>query len=141
MDFQIWCLAREKPLKSQISLAEIDSNCTCPMLSALNTVIPSGLNKDCRFGSKVCQIGPKWDKSGAFSDQISVHLATGAKCSEIWSEKAPDLSHLGPIWPTLEPNLPSLAQIQPYWHRTGKIGHFKITFQYILTHAFFDSQN
>ena len=30
---------------------------------------------DGRFGSKVGQIGPKRDKSGAFSDQISVHLA------------------------------------------------------------------
>ena len=27
------------------------------------------------FGSKMVQIGPKWEKSGAFSDQISVHLA------------------------------------------------------------------
>ena len=73
------------------------------------------------FGSKVGQIGTKWDKSGAFSDQISVHLARGAKCTEIWSEKAPDyteiwsekapdLSHLAPIWPTLEPNLPSLVE-------------------------------
>ena len=36
----------------------------------------SDLNsRDGRFGSKVGQIGPKWDKSGAFSDQISVHLA------------------------------------------------------------------
>ena len=34
-----------------------------------------------------------------------------AKCAEIWSEKAPDLSHLGPIWPTLEPNLPSLTSV------------------------------
>ena len=33
--------------------------------------------RDGRFGSKVGQIGPKWDKSGAFSDQISVHLARG----------------------------------------------------------------
>ena len=41
------------------------------------------LGKDRRFGSKVGQIGPKWDKSGAFSDQISVHLARGAKCAEI----------------------------------------------------------
>ena len=30
----------------------------------------------------VGQIGPKWDKSGAFSDQISVHLA-------------PNLTHFG----------------------------------------------
>ena len=33
------------------------------------------ITRDGRFGSKVGQIGPKWDKSGAFSDQISVHLA------------------------------------------------------------------
>ena len=31
--------------------------------------------RDGRFGSKVGQIGPNWDKSGTFSDQISVHLA------------------------------------------------------------------
>ena len=31
--------------------------------------------RDVRFGSKVCQIGQIWEKSGAFSDQISVHLA------------------------------------------------------------------
>ena len=29
--------------------------------------------RDGRFGSKVGQIGPKLDNSGAFSDQISVH--------------------------------------------------------------------
>ena len=31
--------------------------------------------RDGRFGSKVGQIGTEWDKSVAFSDQISVHLA------------------------------------------------------------------
>ena len=41
------------------------------------------LIRDGRFGSKVGQIGPKWDKSGAFSDQISLHLARGAKYTEI----------------------------------------------------------
>jgi len=30
-----------------------------------------------RFGPKVGQIGPKWDKSGTFSDPISVHFALG----------------------------------------------------------------
>ena len=39
--------------------------------------------RDGRFGSKVGQIGPKWDKSEAFSDQIPVHLAPRAKCTEI----------------------------------------------------------
>ena len=43
----------------------------------------AGHSRDGRFGSKVGQIGPKWDKSGAFSDQISVHLAIRAKCTEI----------------------------------------------------------
>ena len=33
------------------------------------------LFRDGRFGSKVGQIVPKWNKSGAFSDQISMHLA------------------------------------------------------------------
>ena len=42
-----------------------------------------------------------------------MHLAPGAKCTEIWSEKALDLCHLRPIWPTLEPNLPSLACTLP----------------------------
>ena len=40
-------------------------------------------NSDGRFGSKVGEIRPKWEKSGAFSDQISVHLVRGAKCTEI----------------------------------------------------------
>ena len=39
--------------------------------------------RDGRFGSKVGQKSPKWDKSGTFSDQISVHLAHRAKCTEI----------------------------------------------------------
>ena len=29
-----------------------------------------------RFDSKVGQIGPKWDKSGTYSDQISVHFGS-----------------------------------------------------------------
>ena len=57
---------------------------------------------------KWVKLDPKLDKSGTFSDQISVHLARWAKCTEILSEKVPDLSHLRSIWLTLEPNLPSL---------------------------------
>ena len=44
------------------------------------------------FGPKVGQIGTKWDKSGTFPDQISIHFDS-AKCHEIWSEKVLDLSH------------------------------------------------
>ena len=35
---------------------------------------------DVKFGSKVGQIGSKWDKSGTFSDQISVQSDT------LWSQ-------------------------------------------------------
>ena len=34
-------------------------------------------SRGARFAYKVGQIGPKWEKSGAFSDQISVHFARG----------------------------------------------------------------
>ena len=37
----------------------------------------SHVGRDGRFGSKVGHIGPEWDKSEGFSDQISVHLARG----------------------------------------------------------------
>ena len=32
---------------------------------------------------KWVRLDPKLDKSGTFSDQISVHLARGAKCTEM----------------------------------------------------------
>ena len=68
--------------------------------------ILTSVARDCRFGSKVGQIGPKWYKSETFSDQISVHLNFGAsrpKCTDICSEKVLDfipfganLTHFGP---------------------------------------------
>ena len=45
--------------------------------------------RDGRFGSKVGQIGPKRDKSGAFSDQISVHLELRAFSDQISVHLAP----------------------------------------------------
>ena len=61
-----------------------EGNQTCYFLLTIVVVYLSILaTRDGRFGSKVGQIGPKWDKFGAFSDQISVHLARGAKCTEI----------------------------------------------------------
>ena len=58
---------------------------------------------------KWVRLDPKSNKSWTFSDQISVHLARWAKCTEICSEKVMDFSNLGSNWPTLEPNLPSLV--------------------------------
>ena len=50
------------------------------------------LLRDGRFGSKVGQIGPKWDKSGAFSDQISVHFGSIELKSDLKK------SRICPIW-------------------------------------------
>ena len=56
-----------------------------------------------RSGHNVGQLEPKWDKSGHFSDHISVYKLKSdlkkPRICPIW----------GPIWPTLEPNLPSLG--------------------------------
>ena len=60
-------------------------------------------------------LAPKWVRLvpngtnlGLFQIRFQYIWLDRAKCTEIWHEKAPDLSHLGPIWPTLEPNLLSL---------------------------------
>ena len=55
---------------------------------------PSG--RDGRFGSKVSQIGPNWDKSGTFfrSDFSTFWLAE-PKCTEVWSEKSPGFVSFG----------------------------------------------
>ena len=54
-------------------------------------------SRDGKFGSKVGQVGPKWDKSGDFSDHILRILAHRAKCTESDMKKSLDLSHLGSI--------------------------------------------
>ena len=43
----------------------------------------SGVSRRARFGQKVCQIGPKWDKSGTFFlDLFSIHFVS----PRIWCE-------------------------------------------------------
>ena len=55
------------------------------------------------------QGSPDWSKMGQIRDffrsYFSTFWLTEPKCTEIWSEKITDLSNLGPIWPTLWPNL------------------------------------
>ena len=59
----------------------------------------SGLSDmNVRFGPKVEQILPKWDKSGTFSYQLSVYYWI---IIMIW--KSPVFVQFGPIWPTLGP--------------------------------------
>ena len=58
--------------------------------------------------ARLPDLAPKWVRlapNGKFSDQIQYILAHRAKIYWICSENFPDLSHLGPIWPTLGPNL------------------------------------
>ena len=63
------------------------------------------VTRDGRFGSKVGQIDPKWDKSGTFSDQISVHLAQmswsdlkKSRICPIWGQSDPLLDLILPPW-------------------------------------------
>ena len=62
------------------------------------------------FGSKWVRLAPNGTNLGLLQirfQNIFFKMSWNLiwKCSEIWSEKVPDLSHLGPIWPTLCPNL------------------------------------
>ena len=67
--------------------------------------------RDGRFGSKVGQIGPRGDRSGTFSDQISVHFRSLSQHVLKLILNSPNiLSQFVLIWPTLDPNLPSLHE-------------------------------
>jgi len=61
--------------------------------------------KGVRFGTKVGQIGSKWDKSGTFFLDRSE-----PKHTEICSAKVPNLGQLGSISPSLGPNRVILLQ-------------------------------
>ena len=70
-----------------------------------------------RFGPKMGQIGPKWDKSGTFFRwDFSTFWRRAPECTEIWSEKVPGLSHFGPICPILESNLPTQGGVFIFYH-------------------------
>ena len=76
--------------------------------------------RDVRFGFKVVQIGPKWDKSGTFSDHISVHFVSASKNVMEFDLKN---SRICPVWSQSEPlwaqiwlhllREPALALISP----------------------------
>ena len=68
-----------------------------PSLARLSARLQEMSHRGVSFDFKVGQIGPKWDKSGNFSDQISVHFGS-AKCTEISSEKmCPICGQSGPL--------------------------------------------
>ena len=93
---------------------------------------------------KWVRLAPNGTNPGLFQIRFQCIWRRGAKCTEIWSEKAPDLSHFEPIWPTLEPNLPSLqwsvsagmADWASNWARLASngtnLGLFKISLLLIL---------
>ena len=82
---------------------------------------------------KWVRLDPKLDKSGTFSDQISVHLAHRAKCTEIWSEKSRICPIMGPIWPTLALNLPSLVILVSNWINQGRF-KINVSVHYLACH-------
>ena len=68
------------------------------------------------FVPMVSQIGPKWDKSWKFLDY---HIL--ARCTEIRSEKIPDVSRLWPIWPTCNHGYQIWPQSGSDWPQMGQI--------------------
>ena len=66
------------------------------LFSDLETL--SSANRDGRFGSKVCQIGPQiWQVRDFFRSDFSTFCLREPKYTEIWSEKVPD-PLCGQIW-------------------------------------------
>ena len=93
-----------------------------------------------RLGPKMGHIGRKWD---IFRSDFSTFWRA-TKCTEIWSEKVPDLSHFGPIWPILGTNLVAQLWLQQFRDvlfgikmgqigTEGKSGLFKVIFLLILS--------
>ena len=79
-------------------------------------MLPHGTHRSGMVGlaPKCVRLTPNGTNSGLYQIRFQCIWRRGAKCTDIWSEKALDLSHLGPIWPTLEPNLPSLNREKEY---------------------------
>ena len=71
-----------------------------PVLAQLRSLLQT------QHGCRTCvRLASNWTNPGFFSNQIWVHFGS----AEIWSEKLLGLSHLRPIWPTLNPNLTPLT--------------------------------
>ena len=102
---------------------------TCPIWSQTDTIWMASLtslptdslhDEPCQLSDAgMVGLDPKWFRlapngtnPGLFQIRFQCILRPRAKCTEIWSENTPDLSHLGPIWPTLEPKLPSLVWLE-----------------------------
>ena len=68
--------------------------------------VRSKVTVDSCFGFKVGHIGPKWDKSGAFSDQISLKsdlkktriCPIWGQSDPLWSQTYHPWSSLSPVW-------------------------------------------
>ena len=60
--------------------------------------------------SGVSDLGPKYVRLNPNGTNPG---SESLKYTEMWSENVPDLSHFGPIWTILEPNMISLSIIAP----------------------------
>ena len=61
------------------------------------------------FAPKWVRLAPNGTNPRLFQIRFQYILVSRPKCTEIWSEKVSDLSHLGPIWPILVPKLAYLT--------------------------------
>ena len=68
-----------------------------------------------RFGPKMGQIGPKWYKSGTFQIRFQYIWLDEPNVLKYDLKKSRICPICGRIWPTLEPNLPSLDWIGNKW--------------------------
>ena len=97
-----------------------------------NCLVLSGVSD---YGLKWVRLATNGTNRGLFQIRFQYIFRRGAKCTEIWSEKVPDLSHLVPIRPIFSPNLTLLAarsitvvprpvmtclRFQPLCHCVGK---------------------
>ena len=73
--------------------------------------IPSPRHPAQLVHSEISDLATKWVKlasNGTNPELFQIRFQYILKGTETWSEKVPDLSHLGPIWPTLgvKPTIP-----------------------------------
>ena len=89
----------------------------CTNLSAISTKARSS-SQGHKIWAKSVSDCPKWDKSENYSDLPDFStfgsMLDEPKCTEIWSEKVPDVSHFGLIWPTFGPNLTFLRRLHSW---------------------------
>ena len=84
-------------------------------------------HRDVRFGSKVGQLFPEWEKFGTFSDQISIHF--GSDWPHMGQDKPGSFSdqilvHFGSEWPQMG-QFPDFfrSDYRTFWRKSPGLSH------------------